>query len=91
LNSTRGCSLAIKHSIGKLDLGRGDALADLRLRVLPYTAEHAYRLFGLPLHHSDPFDRQIIAQALAENTAAVTPMPSKMPSSSFIEGIKVIW
>jgi len=69
--------IAIKHSIGKLHMGREDALAgiaDLRLRVLPYTADHAYRLFGLPLHHSDPFDRQIIAQALAENTPVVTPL-----------------
>jgi len=69
--------IAIKHSTGKLELGREDALAgiaDLRLRVLPYTADHAYRLFGLPLHHSDPFDRQIIAQALAENTPVVTPL-----------------
>ena len=69
--------IAIKHSIGKLELGREDVLAgiaDLRLRVLPYTADHAYRLFGLPLHHSDPFDRQIIAQALAENTPVVTPL-----------------
>jgi PIN domain nuclease of toxin-antitoxin system len=67
---------AIKHSIGKLDMGKEDALAgiaDLQLRVLPYTADHAYHLFGLPLHHPDPFDRQIIAQALAENTPVVTP------------------
>jgi len=68
--------IAIKHSIGKLDMGKEDALAgiaDLQLRVLPYTADHAYHLFGLPLHHPDPFDRQIIAQALAENTPVVTP------------------
>jgi PIN domain nuclease of toxin-antitoxin system len=75
--------IAIKHSIGKLDMGKEDALAgkedalagiaDLQLRVLPYTADHSYHLFGLPLHHPDPFDRQIIAQALAENTPVVTP------------------
>jgi PIN domain nuclease of toxin-antitoxin system len=82
--------LAIKHSIGKLDLGREDALAgiaDLQLRVLPYTADHAYHLFGLPLHHPDPFDRQIIAQALAENTPVVTPDDK----FKLYEGIKVIW
>ena len=37
--------------------------------VLPYSAEHAFRLFDLPTHHADPFDRQIIAQALAEDIA----------------------
>ena len=67
--------IAIKQARGKLsfdkdDLGRG--VADLRLKVLPYTERHAYRLFELPLHHADPFDRQIIAQALAENIPVVT-------------------
>lgn len=82
--------IAIKHSIGKLQLGREDALAgiaDLQLRVLPYTAEHAYHLFGLPLHHNDPFDRQIIAQALAEKTPVVTPDDK----FRLYKGIKVIW
>ncbi len=68
--------IAIKQARGKLtltkdDLGRG--IDDLRLRVLPYTAEHAFRLFDLPLHHADPFDRQIIAQALAEKIPVLTP------------------
>jgi hypothetical protein len=43
------------------------------LRILPYTAQHAFRLFDLPNHHADPFDRQIIGQALAEDLAIVTP------------------
>lgn len=49
--------IAIKQLIGKLELSREEALAgiaDLQLRVLPYTADHAYHLFGLPLHHRDP-------------------------------------
>src|SRR5437899_4337452 len=52
--------VAIKQSIGKLRIGKDEVLtgiADLRLRVLPYTADHALHLFDLPLHHSDPFDR----------------------------------
>ena len=56
--------IAIKQSRGKLTFSQKDVIqgiADLRLRVLPYAAEHAYRLYDLPLHHSDPFDRQIIA------------------------------
>ena len=36
-------------------------------------AEHAFRLFELPIHHRDPFDRQIIAQALFEKISIVTP------------------
>ena len=35
-------------------------------------AEHALKVFGLPWHHTDPFDRQIFAQALEENIPIVT-------------------
>ena len=60
---------------------------DLKLRVLPYSAQHAFHLFDLPTHHADPFDRQIIAQALAEDLAVVT------PDSAFhlYKGLKVVW
>ena len=82
--------IAIKQTRGKLTFGEADAVAgvaDLRLRVLPYAAEHAYRLFELPTHHADPFDRQIIAQALVENIPIVTPDES----FALYEGLKVIW
>jgi len=82
--------IATKHSIGKLHLRKEDVLAgvaDLQLRILPYTAEHAYHLFGLPLHHQDPFDRQIIAQAFAENIPIVT----ADEKFKLYKGIKVIW
>lgn len=62
--------MAIKRARGKLDFSRADVeqgIADLRVRVLPYAAEHSFRLFELPLHHIDPFDQQIIAQAMAED------------------------
>jgi PIN domain nuclease of toxin-antitoxin system len=82
--------VAVKQARGKLAFSKADAtagVADLRLRVLPYSAEHAFRLFDLPTHHADPFDRQIIAQALAEDIAVVT------PDEAFLayEGLKVVW
>jgi PIN domain nuclease of toxin-antitoxin system len=82
--------IAIKAALGKLRVQKSDimdGLADLRLRVLPYTAEHAGRFFDLPPHHDDPFDRQIIAQALAEDVPVVT------PDSAFriYKGVRVIW
>lgn len=49
------------------------AIEDMSLRVLPFTSAHAFELFSLPLHHRDPFDRQLIAQALAEDVPIVTP------------------
>jgi PIN domain nuclease of toxin-antitoxin system len=82
--------LAIKTALGKLDLRKENAttgLFDLRLRVLSYSAKHAYALFDLPLHHRDPFDRQIIAQALTEDIPIVT-------SDKIFRryrGLKIIW
>src|SRR5580658_4295251 len=67
--------IAIKQTRGKLTFSKEElakGVSDLRLRVMPYTAAHAYGLFDLPLHHDDPFDRQIIAQARAEDIPVVT-------------------
>ena len=82
--------IAVKQTRGNLTFGKADAMAgvaDLRLRVSPYAAEHAFRLFDLPTHHADPFDRQIIAQALVENVPVVTPDEA----FSLYKGLKVIW
>ncbi|MGO9862799.1 MAG: type II toxin-antitoxin system VapC family toxin [Terriglobales bacterium] len=84
--------IAIKASLGKLKLTGAmvrQAVQDLDIRILPYTGEHAMRLFELPLplQHSDPFDRQIIAQALSEKIPVVTP-DGKF---RFYGGLKIIW
>jgi PIN domain nuclease of toxin-antitoxin system len=82
--------IALKQIRGKLTVGKADAIAgvaDLRLRVLPYAAEHAFRLFDLPAHHADPFDRQIIAQALVEHVPVVTPDEA----FNLYEGLEVVW
>jgi PIN domain nuclease of toxin-antitoxin system len=82
--------IAIKASKGSLNLSKEDValgLTDLQVRILPYTAEHAFRLFGLSLHHADPFDRHIIAQALAEGLPVVT----SDEAFKLYPGIKVIW
>jgi len=74
----------------KLDFTRRDvfaAIEDLDARVLPWTAHHAAQLFDLPLHHSDPFDRQIIAQAIVEGIPVLTPDEA----FRLYKGIKVIW
>ena len=90
LSSVSLAEIAIKASIGKLAISEAvarQALDDLDIRVLPYTAEHALRLFALPLHHSDPFDHQIIAQALCERIPVVTPDEK----FGLYEGLKVVW
>jgi len=63
------------------------AVEDLGIRILPYSAEHAFRLFDLPLHHRDPFDRQIISQALSEEIPVVT----SDDAFKLYKGLRIIW
>ncbi len=67
----------------KVRLGRLPAAADLirdfvetltreRIKILAVTAEHSIRAGLLPGPHKDPFDRMLIAQALAENIPIVS-------------------
>lgn len=67
--------LAIKHPVGKLPLGPGQirhALLDHDIPELAFTGDHAEALALLPLHHRDPFDRMLIAQARAEEFTIAT-------------------
>jgi PIN domain nuclease of toxin-antitoxin system len=82
--------IAVKASLGKLGLSVEtvrQAIHDLGIRVVPFTAEHGFRLFSLPTHHSDPFDRQIIAQALVEDLPVVTPDDK----FRLYKGLTIIW
>lgn len=82
--------IAIKAARGKLTFSEDDVmrgLADLQIRVLPYRAGHALRLFTVPTHHADPFDRQIIAQALVEEVPVVT----CDASFGLYAGVTVLW
>jgi PIN domain nuclease of toxin-antitoxin system len=82
--------IAIKTALGKLRLSAEiarQAVEDLGIRVLPYTADHAFQLFDLPLHHGDPFGRQIIAQALSEKI----PLLTSDEKFSLYKGLRVIW
>jgi PIN domain nuclease of toxin-antitoxin system len=62
-------------------------ISDLALTVLPLTAEHSFRLFGLPAHHADPFDRMLIATALAEDI----PIVASDREFKRYKGLRVIW
>jgi PIN domain nuclease of toxin-antitoxin system len=39
---------------------------------LPITADHALAAGDLPRHHDDPFDRMLVAQAIAEGLTEMT-------------------
>jgi PIN domain nuclease of toxin-antitoxin system len=66
-----------KCSIGKLSISQVTStlptiVRTLGARVLPLDATHAYAAYGLPMLHKDPFDRMLIAQAVAEDLTLVT-------------------
>jgi PIN domain nuclease of toxin-antitoxin system len=90
LSSVSLSEIAIKAALGKLNFSAESArqaLYDMDVRILPFTAEHAFQLFELPPHHSDPFDRQIIAQAFSEGIPVVT-SDEKFRAC---DGLKIIW
>ena len=49
-----------------------EALDQLAATPLPFRPEHAGGIYLLPPIHKDPFDRALIAQAMAENLTLVT-------------------
>lgn len=64
----------IKRALGKLDAPAGFAAqcVERGFDPLDITFRHAEVAGALPPHHSDPFDRMLIAQAIAENLELVT-------------------
>jgi len=73
LSSVSAAEIAIKFSIGKLDLPEAPQTYVPYLRKchgfaeLPFYESAALLLDSLPLIHRDPFDRQLICQATAHN------------------------
>jgi PIN domain nuclease of toxin-antitoxin system len=66
--------IAIKVTLGKLHTSRRPAQAVIEggFNELPISFEHAEGVGTLAPHHSDPFDRLIIAAARAEHLTIVT-------------------
>ncbi|WP_375473100.1 type II toxin-antitoxin system VapC family toxin [uncultured Nostoc sp.] len=60
--------IAIKLNLGKLSLQRsyetiGSAIDTSDILMLPISFADTVQVRNLPLHHGDPFDRMLIAQA----------------------------
>jgi PIN domain nuclease of toxin-antitoxin system len=66
--------IRIKQAIGKLEVPNNfaDVLAGQALEPLAVLVTHAHALQDLPLHHRDPFDRLLIAQARLERLTILT-------------------
>jgi len=73
-----GYEIAYKQRSGRLPPMPGDLAAELRrgnMSVLPICLAHALAAAALPGPHRDPWDRIMIAQALAETCRIVTVDP----------------
>lgn len=81
LSAASSWEMAIKYRLGKLPLPEPPAdYVPERMRltgVVPLPVEHAHalRVADLPQHHSDPFDRLIVAQAQLLGVPIVTADP----------------
>ena len=81
LSAASQWELVIKHQAGKLhaDLALSvllnQQLAENYLISLAIQPSHIKRVLDLPLHHKDPFDRLLIAQALEENLTLISADP----------------
>ena len=69
--------ISIKQALGNLDAPSDLArqIETHRFEPLPITVSHAYAAGALPRHHDDPFDRMLVAQAMAEGLTLVTRDP----------------
>ena len=66
--------ISIKRSRGRLDAPENlvEQLKDSDYTTLLVNLDHADRAGRLPMHHRDPFDRMLVAQAQVEDLVLVT-------------------
>ena len=70
--------IAIKYAVGRLALPEppfvfiSGRIASSELTAIPVEHTHALRVASLPMHHRDPFDRLLIAQAAEMQVPIVT-------------------
>ena len=66
--------IGVKAAVGKLTVPDDlrEHIVESGLRMLGLTADHGLAVAGLPLHHRDPFDRLLIAQARTEGVTLLT-------------------
>ena len=81
ISAASAWEIAIKHRIGKLPESEvlvenmAETIALEGFDELPITVDDAVRAGQLPGHHPDPFDRMLIAQALARNIPLISNEP----------------
>lgn len=82
--------IAIKTSLGRVNFRYSpeqiaQAAKETGFIELPVTSEHGAKVFSLPFHHHDPFDRLLIAQAI------LTPARLLSADSALIPYSELVW
>jgi PIN domain nuclease of toxin-antitoxin system len=74
LSAVTAWELGIKQALGDLSLLQpvSEMLSTHCMTELPVTIQHGEAVRDLPLHHRDPFDRLLVAQAMLEGLILVT-------------------
>lgn len=85
LSAASAWEIAIKCGLGKLTLPERPAelipelMSQTAVSPLPVLHSHALRVADLPVHHRDPFDRLLVAQAQLEDLPILTADPQLEP------------
>ena len=78
LSAASAWEIAIKAAKGRLVLPEEPTIyvpsrmSLYRIQPLPVQVSHALRVYELPPHHADPFDRLLVAQCQMESLPLVT-------------------
>lgn len=84
--------IAIKANLGKLEVTDNwqqiyqSLLIDKQIEPLEITWQAVNQLQKLPLHHKDPFDRMLIACAMANNLALIS-----IDEKCILYDLPVVW
>jgi PIN domain nuclease of toxin-antitoxin system len=79
--------VAIKVRLGKMNADPQELYDQIKangFQELPVWSRHALLVADLPLHHTDPFDRLLIAQAISEPLHLLTSDPQLKPYSELV-------
>jgi PIN domain nuclease of toxin-antitoxin system len=92
LSAASSWEISIKWALGRLPLPEPPSsyvpkrMAAQGIRPLAITHTHTLAVSELPAHHTDPFDRLLIAQAQIEDMVVLTADRAMEPY-----GIRVLW
>jgi PIN domain nuclease of toxin-antitoxin system len=79
--------VAIKVRLGKINADPQELFDQIEVNnfhELPVFSKHALLVAKLPLHHADPFDRLLIAQAMSEPLQLLTADPQLRQYSELV-------